>query len=69
MKKRLRLTNVRNTVQRRVILKVFARVQGHVTLDGLFAEARRYDPAIGRATVYRTLRLLVAQGLASERHF
>jgi Fur family ferric uptake transcriptional regulator len=48
------------------VIEAFFRAGRHLTVDELTAEARRTDPAIGSATVYRTLRLLVSLGYATE---
>jgi Fur family ferric uptake transcriptional regulator len=38
-------------------------------VEELLVRSRKLDPHIGFATVYRTLKLLVAAGLAHERDF
>jgi Fur family ferric uptake transcriptional regulator len=57
------------TRQRNLIVQVFARSSGHVSVDELLRRVNRRDASIGYATVYRTVKLLVQAGLASARHF
>ena len=47
----------------------FFGLSGHVTVEELVARARRNDPRVSVATVYRTMKLLVDCGLASARQF
>ena len=51
------------------ILQVFLRQEGHVSADDLVERARREDPKIGRATVYRTLQWMVDAGIARKVDF
>jgi Fur family ferric uptake transcriptional regulator len=60
---------LRSTSQRRVVTEVFFRSGGHLSIDDLLAQVRQQDPRVGYATVYRTMKLLVECGLASERQF
>jgi Fur family transcriptional regulator, ferric uptake regulator len=60
---------LKSTRQRDVIVDVFSRSGGHVTITELLDKVRKKDPRVGYATVYRTLRLLCEAGLADERHF
>jgi Fur family ferric uptake transcriptional regulator len=55
--------------QREAILDVFLRSARHLSVDDLFHLVRKKYPDVGRTTVYRTLKLLQAAGLASELHF
>ncbi len=57
------------TRQRDLIVQVFASVSGHVNAQELWAEVTARDPSIGYATVYRTLKLLAAAGLAIVHRF
>ncbi len=57
------------TSQRKKILEVFLRMQGHFTSEELYARVKRANSRVGYTTVYRTLRLLCECGLADERHF
>lgn len=58
-----------NTSQRRVIAQVFFSIPGHHTLEEFYQYVNQLDPSIGQTTVYRTLKLLCAAGLASEIQF
>jgi Fur family ferric uptake transcriptional regulator len=60
----LRGRGLNMTPQRAVIVETFLATEGHFSCDELCARVRRQDPAIGQATVYRTLKLLVDSGLA-----
>jgi Fur family ferric uptake transcriptional regulator len=57
------------TPQRRHILEVFMRQDGHVTSEELYAKVKDSCKTIGQATVYRTLKLLCGSGLAKEADF
>ncbi len=56
------------TAQRRRIAEAFFNLPGHHTLEEFYQHMQKLDPSIGQTTVYRTLKLLVAAGLASEIH-
>lgn len=60
----LRQRRLNMTPQRAAIVESFLETEGHFSSEELCARARRLDPAIGQATVYRTLKLLVESGLA-----
>lgn len=57
------------TRQRDVIVDAFFSEPGHLAVEELVEKARRRDPSIGAATVYRTMKILAEAGLASVRHF
>ena len=52
--------------QRDVILDTFLRSARHLSVDDLHQLVQKRRPDIGRTTVYRTLKLLKAAGLAQE---
>lgn len=58
-----------NTTQRRAIAQAFFNFPGHHTIDEFYQHVCAIDPGIGQTTVYRTLKLLCAAGLASEIQF
>lgn len=62
--KRLRLTT-----QRRVIVDVAFGTRQHFTAEQLLAWSRGIDASVSRATVYRTLPLLVESGLVRALDF
>lgn len=57
------------TSQRMVIAKAFFGYPGHHSLEEFYRHLSETDPGIGQTTVYRTLKLLCAAGLASEIQF
>jgi len=57
---------LKRSEQREVILDAFLRSARHLSVDDLLQMVQRKRPDIGRTTVYRTLKLLQAAGLASE---
>ena len=60
---------LRSTGQRRLIIQCFFDSSGHVTIDELLERVRKEDPGIGYATVYRTMKMLTAGGVAHEHKF
>jgi Fur family ferric uptake transcriptional regulator len=60
---------LRSTKQREQIVEVFFSQPDHVSIEELLSRVRERDPAIGYATVYRTLKLLTECGVAHERKF
>lgn len=60
---------LRSTKQRDHIVEAFLDHPDHVSIEELLARVRERDPAIGYATVYRTLKLLTESGVANERRF
>ena len=60
-KKDLRLTQ-----QRMAIFEACYQIVEHFTAEELLAEARRIDPSVSRATIYRTLPILLESGLLRE---
>jgi Fur family ferric uptake transcriptional regulator len=57
---------LKRSEQRNVILDAFLRSERHLSVDDLLRLVQKRRPDIGRTTVYRTLKLLKAAGLASE---
>jgi len=58
--------HLKRSDQREVILDTFLRSDRHLSVDDLLQLVQRRRPDIGRTTVYRTLKLLQAAGLAQE---
>lgn len=54
------------TGPRETVLRAFLDIERHVTAEELYDAARRLDPSIGQATVFRTIKLLAEAGLARE---
>lgn len=57
------------TQPRKIILESFLQIEGHISVKKLCKEVKKVDPQISQATVYRTMKLLVECGLASENEF
>jgi Fur family ferric uptake transcriptional regulator len=62
----IRLKGLRRTGQRETIVKAAFSKDEHFTADELFDRSRKLDSETSRATVYRTLSLLVEAGLLRE---
>jgi Fur family ferric uptake transcriptional regulator len=60
---------LKHSRQREQIAEIFFGVTGHVSVEELLARARRADPRVSLATVYRTMKLLAESGLAAVRQF
>ncbi len=65
----LEQNQLKHTKQRELILYVFLEAKRHITSEDLYQAVREEHPNIGYTTVYRTMKLLVEAGLATERHF
>ena len=57
------------TKQRSIIVKKIFSLHKHFTADELFKMLKRENTEISRATIYRTLKVLVDMGLVEEREF
>ncbi len=62
----LRKKNLRLTPQREKILQVFLKTNQHLTVEELYNLIKKRNSDIGQATVFRTLKLLCAAGIAKE---
>ncbi len=62
----IRQKGMRRTDQRDVIVEAAFASDDHFTAEELLAKARRLDPKTSRATLYRTISLLVECGLLRE---
>ncbi|HTY77059.1 MAG TPA: transcriptional repressor [Candidatus Bathyarchaeia archaeon] len=62
----LRTRGLRLTGPRRAILDVLRGTASHPTAEWVHRAVRRRRPGVSLGTVYRNLRLLVAEGLAAE---
>lgn len=60
---------LKHSRQRDLIVSTFFEMGGHVPVEELVARVRERDPRVSVATVYRTMKLLAASGLAEARHF
>jgi Fur family peroxide stress response transcriptional regulator len=61
--------NVRNTKQRQAIFEAIENHGGHLTADEIYRLVKRGFPCLSLGTVYRNLRVLVAQGGLRELDF
>ncbi|MGB9613410.1 MAG: Fur family transcriptional regulator [Candidatus Margulisiibacteriota bacterium] len=68
-KKTLNQRGLRFTKQREIILQQFLGGEGHIGADELYYSLRKKYPRLGKATVYRTLKLLKKIEMASENNF
>lgn len=68
VRERLHERGLRWTPQRRVLIDVLARTDGHVTGAELIERCRQVDPATIPSTVYRTLDVLEQIGIVSHSH-
>jgi Fur family transcriptional regulator, ferric uptake regulator len=57
---------VRLTAQRRALIETIQEATSHLDAVTLLEQARKRDPKIDRATVYRTLELLKRLGMVDE---
>jgi len=62
----LRSKGLKFTPEREIILKEAFRLHHHFDVEELFARLRKRRTAISRASIYRTLPLLVESGLIKE---
>jgi Fur family ferric uptake transcriptional regulator len=63
------LKGQRITSQRRLLLDILRRSEGHLDADELYRLAKEREPHISLSTVYRSLSLFKELGLVEERHF
>lgn len=68
IRERLRSRGLRWTPQRRVLIDVLSRADGHVTGADLVERCRDVDPATTPSTVYRTLDVLEGLGIVRHAH-
>ena len=54
------------TRQREEILRCLMSAERHLGVDEIYAQLKREDPTIGRATIFRTMNLLQECGLVAE---
>ncbi|MGD1997076.1 MAG: transcriptional repressor, partial [Anaerolineae bacterium] len=64
--KTLRQRGYRITPQREMVIEAITHSGRHMTADEVFKEIQKRSQAVNIATVYRTLDLLVEEGLVSR---
>ena len=57
------------TYPRKIILEIFLKMDPHISIKDLCLGVKKLDPQISQATVYRTMKLFVLAGIASENEF
>jgi Fe2+ or Zn2+ uptake regulation protein len=57
---------VRMTAQRRLLVEIIQRAEGHLDALDLWDRARKQDSTLNKVTVYRTLNMLKKHGLVDE---
>ena len=62
----LKSKNRKQSKQRIEILELFLKSARHLTANELYLQVQKSNPAIGFATVYRTLKILCESGLCRE---
>lgn len=62
----VRRKNLKHSVQRDRILKIFLKMEKHLTAEELYRLVKKSVPGIGYATIYRTLKILCESGLCRE---
>ncbi|MCC6334151.1 MAG: transcriptional repressor [Myxococcales bacterium] len=60
---------LKTTRQRNLIIDTFFSLDGHLSVEEVWAKARELDRRVSVATVYRTMKLLHESGLAHARNF
>jgi len=60
---------LKTTRQRHLILETFFQLEGHFSVEQLWAKVREHDPRVSVATVYRTMKLLAESNLAHAQNF
>ncbi|MBQ4132369.1 MAG: transcriptional repressor [Desulfovibrionaceae bacterium] len=65
----LHQNSLKDTPQRRVILKHFLEGSEHYSAEEFYQYLREKGEEVGQATVYRTLKLLCSAGIAKEVNF
>lgn len=65
----LRDRGLKYTEERRDILRAVMRKDEHFEAEQLLLDMRQQAARVGKATIYRTLKLLVACGIVKEVHF
>lgn len=65
LERHLKKCGLKMTKQREFILAEFLANESHCSAEELYDQVRKKDPAIGQATIFRTLKVFVDAGLAS----
>jgi Fur family ferric uptake transcriptional regulator len=65
----LRLVGQFLTHPRKIILETFLKMDRHVSIKDLCRDIKKVDSQISQATVYRTMKIFIEAGIASENVF
>jgi Fur family ferric uptake transcriptional regulator len=65
----IRNKGLRNTPERDQVVKLVFSIHDHFDVDELYLQLRRQNDKISKATVYRTIPLLLESGLIQEAYF
>ena len=65
----IRNKGLRNTLEREQVVKAVFSIHDHFDVDELYLSLRKQNEKISRATVYRTIPLLMESGLIQEAYF
>jgi Fur family ferric uptake transcriptional regulator len=66
--RRLRAAGKRITSQRKLVLAILSRKDGHLDAHDIYERGRRQDTRLSLSTVYRTLGILKETGVVRELH-
>jgi Fe2+ or Zn2+ uptake regulation protein len=66
LESRIREMGMRMTEPRRIVIEVLESAEDHLHVEEVLRRARKFDPKIHLATIYRTLNTLKAAGLVDE---
>jgi len=61
--------NMRNTAEREVILQAISASVDHFDVDNLYLQLRRQNHKVSKASIYRTIPLLLECGLIQESFY
>ena len=62
------MANVRNTIQKGIILEAVQKLCDHPTAETVYTQVRQTHPRISKATVYRNLNQLAENGVICRLH-
>ncbi|MBN1568264.1 MAG: transcriptional repressor [Acidobacteria bacterium] len=62
----LRQNGLKKTYQKDLILETFLNTEGHLSVEDVYALVKKRDKKVGVVTVFRTLKSLMACGIARE---
>ena len=65
----IRNKGLRNTPEREQVVRAVFTIHDHFDVDELYLLLRRQNEKISKATIYRTIPLLLESGLIQEAHF